>query len=469
MQRSTQRDFTQGSIPRHLLLFSLPLFAGNLLQVLYNTVDSIWVGRFVGVEALGAVSVSFPLMFALLSMIFGITMATTTLVAQYRGAKNEDRVRQTVTNSMTLMSLGALVMSVLGVLFRYQLLDLIRTPVEMRQMAADYLGIFMAGLLPLFVYNALGAILRGLGDSKTPLTFMVWATLANIILDPLLIIGVGPFPQMGVAGAALATVLSQSVACLFMFRWVMKQTDLIPRERHYWRLDLGLIKLILKIGLPAGVQQTLVAFGMVAVVSVVNGFGKTVVAAFGAASRLDQLAFLPAMSIGLAVTSMVGQNLGARQFDRVSSIVRWAALIGITTGTLVGLLAIFNPTVLMVLFTTDQQVLTEGSAYLQVMGFVYVGYSLLFILGGVMRGAGDTIPVMIFTVVALWLFRVPLAFLLSQYMGSRGIWLGIGISAYLGLLLHLIYYLSGRWKRRVATHQDAHSASPPPLPVAESD
>lgn len=449
MSKSLQRDFTQGSIPQHLIKFALPMFAGNLLQVLYNTVDSIWVGHFVGKEALGAVSISFSLIFALLSLIFGVTMATTTLVAQYRGAGNEPMVRKSISNSLMLLGIGGTVVSFAGYIFRYPLLRLINTPAGIIDPAASYLGIFLAGMLGMFLYNTLGAILRGLGDSKTPLKFMVISTVLNIALDPLLILGIGPLPQMGVAGAALATVISQGVASVLLLRWVVKNTDLLKLDLSYWKFESKLVKQILRIGLPSGLQQSLVSFGMVVVLSIINGFGDEVVAAYGAAQRLDQLAWMPAMSIGLAVTSLVGQNLGAGKHERVRETVLWSSLFTVALTAIVSVIALVKPTILMVLFTTDEGVLAAGSVYLRYMGLAYIPFALLFVLGGVMRGAGDTMPAMIFTLIALWGLRVPLATWLSKSMGVEGIWLGIALSACAGLLLHWGYYLSGRWKRRV--------------------
>src|SRR5690606_23038800 len=212
--RGQMQDFTTGSIWRHLLVFSWPMFVGNLFQSLYNTVDSFWVGRYLGADALGAVSVSFPAIFALVSLIMGLTMATTTLVAQYRGARQDDQVRRTVANSVLLIVVLGLASTGVGYVFRFSLLRLMRTPEEILEPAALYLGIFSVGLVRMFLYNSLSAVLRGLGDSRTPLRFLIYATVVNIILDPLFILGLGPVPAMGVAGAAWATVLAQLLSAV---------------------------------------------------------------------------------------------------------------------------------------------------------------------------------------------------------------------------------------------------------------
>ncbi|HYF95866.1 MAG TPA: MATE family efflux transporter [Symbiobacteriaceae bacterium] len=459
MANRLQRDFTRGSIVEHLISFSLPMFAGSLLQATYSIVNSIWVGRFMGPGALGAVSISFPLIMALLSLVMGLTMATTTLVAQFRGAGNEPMVRRSVATSLSLLGVVGLALSATGVIFRYPLLGLVNPPEELKKMAADYFGIFMAGMVFMFLYNVLTAILRGLGDARTPLVFLIISTITNVVLDPLLIIGVGPFPKLGVAGAALATVFSQGLASLLLWRWVRRNTSLLPESRADWCPDFGIVKSVLRIGMPTGIQQTLVSFGMVAVTAVISSFGTTVVAAFGAASRFDNFGWLPAMNIGMAVTSMVGQNLGAGKLDRVRSTVRWSCVLAAGLTAVISVVAVLWPTILMVLFTDDQAVLLEGAKYLRIMGPTYIPFSLIFIFGGVMRGAGDTVPPMIFTIVALWLFRVPLAFWLSRSMGSQGIWVGIAISAVVGLLLHWAYYATGRWRRKAVGY---------PTPAAEA-
>lgn len=459
MRQGSQRDFTQGSIPRHILMFSLPLFAGNLLQMLYNVVDSIWVGQVIGKHALGAVSVSQPLIFALISLVVGLTMATTTLVGQYRGAGNEEMVRRTIGTSLTLLAVLGGIVGVLGVALRYPLLNLISTPEEIIHDSAAYLGVFMGGILALFLYNTLGAILRGLGDANTPLIALAIATLLNIVLDGIFILGLGPVPQMGVPGVAIATVIAQGVSAVWLVRWILRKTDLIRLNRDYWRVDWDLAGRIFRIGLPAGLQQAVVSFGMVTVTALINSFGPEVVAAFGAAQRLDQAAFLPSMSMGLAVTSVVAQNLGAGKLDRVSSAVRWCAGLGVLITAMVTAVAVIKPTILIALFNREPDVLAAGSLYLRINGWSYIFFALVFVLGGVMRGAGDTMSTLVLTIIGLWVVRVPAAYLLAARMGPAGIWTGILISAVASFLLHLGYYATGRWKRRalVADPATEHS------------
>lgn len=453
------RDFTQGSIPRHLVTFAWPMLLGNLLQATYNTVDSIWVGRYIGSDALGAVSVSFPIIFALVALIMGITMATTTLVAQYRGAGDEASVRRTIANSLKLLFVLGLGVSVLGFCFRVRLLRLINTPEDIIAHASSYLGIFLAGLVGMFLYNTGGAILRGLGDSRTPLKFLAIATGINIVLDPLLIFGIGPLPRMGVAGAALATILAQGFSSVLVLRHLRQVTGLLRFEGPLLRIDPLITRLTFRIGLPAGVQQFLASLGMLTLTSIINRFGTSVVAAFGAAARLDQFATMPSMSVGMATSALCGQNLGAGKEERVREVVRSSVLLAAAVTGTAALAALAFPGVLFGIFTTDAAVLAEGARYLRIVAWSYIPFALLFVFSGVLRGAGDTVPAMLITVASLWGVRIPLAQYLSSLpaLGTTGIWLANAVTPVTGLAASYLYYRTGRWKAKVvARTRPAH-------------
>lgn len=449
---SYRQDFTEGSIPRHLITFSLPMFLGNVLQALYNTVDSIWVGRYLGKEGLASVSVSFPIIFAVVALAMGIGMATTTLVAQYSGARDTGMVRKSIANSLLLTLVVGGVSSALGVIFRRELLALINTPQEIMDWASDYLGIILGGVFATFIYNLVSAVMRGLGDSRTPLIFLTYATVLNIILDPLLIFGIGPFPYMGVSGAALATIIAQAFSGILGIRHMMKH-GYLTLDREDWRVDFRLVRLTFGIGLPAGVQQVIVSLGMLTMTSLVNRFGSSVTAAFGVGGRLDQFAFMPAMTMGLAVTSLVGQNLGAGKHERVKEVVRWSILMTVGITSVVSLVALLFPRPLLSTFTSDPDVLKEGIGYLRIVAFAYIPYALMFMLSGILRGAGDTVPSMLISIITLWCVRIPLAMRFSKAMGSRGIWLGLAISPAIGASLNYLYFLSGCWKTRAVTRK----------------
>lgn len=442
-------DLTAGSIPRHLVTFSLPLLIGNVLQALYNTVDAIWVGRFVGPEALGAVSASFPIIMFLVSLLMGVSMATTVLVSQYAGARQYDMVRKTIANSLTLGGLASLVITVIGIAVSGRILTILNVPEEILEMSSAYLKIHFTGTIFMVGYNFVAAALQGLGDSKTPVYFLALAVFLNLVIDPVFIVGLGPIPAMGVPGAAIATVGSHAVAFSVAIWYLGRRGRLFDMRSFPMRLDRELTRKTLLVGLPSGIQQTIVSLGIMAMSSIVNSFGTAVVAAFGAASRLDQFAMMPAMSFGLATSALAGQNIGAGKYHRVRQVLFWSCAIVVGISVCVALVAQMAPKVLMRLFTSDEQVLTLGAEYLRVVSIGYVAFALMFVFNSLVRGAGDTIPGMFFAAFNLWGVRVPLARWLSSMpsLGSRGIWIAMTISSYVGAAVSVVYYLTGRWKR----------------------
>ena len=449
MEHIRTTDFTTGSIPRHLIAFATPMFIGNLLQAAYNTVDSIWVGRFLGPQALASVSVGFPIIFGLIALVTGLTMATTTLVSQYYGAKRHDMVSAAISNGLTLLTVMGVIMAVAGYTLRWPLLRVLRAPEDIIDAAAGYLGVYALGFAPSFVYNVASSILRGLGDSRSPLRFLAFATVTNIILDPIMIFGLGPIPRMEVAGAAWATVISQVFAAALALSYMVRRLGIGTRLKDLVRLDWDLTRLTVKIGLPAGAQQTLVSLGMMVIMSTVNQFGSVAVAGSGVGSRLQQFGHMPAFSVGLAVTALVGQNLGAGRQERVSQVVKWGILLACSiTGALTLIVQAF-PAKVLSLFTTDAEVLAAGTVFLRWVSLGFVPFAAMFALTGVLRGAGDTLPTFFITLGSLWLIRVPLARALARTsLGAEGVWIAMTTGPFVGLLLSYAYYRSGRWKQK---------------------
>lgn len=457
MERGKLTDFTQGSIPRHLITFSIPMLLGNLLQTFYNTVDSIWVGRFLGPEALAAVSVSFPIVFLLVAFTTGLSMAASVMVAQYFGAKEDKEVQRTATASTVLLTLLGLGLMVIGLSVHRGMLALIRTPSGIMELATSYLFFFLLGLPFMFLYNNIGSVLRGAGDSKTPLLLLVYATLLNIVLDPLLILGVPPFPRLGVAGAAIATTVSQGVSAI----WgtvILKREKFFVFERSYILPCASFVRMLFRLGLPAGAQQTIVSLGHLAMMSIVNGFGKTVVAAFGAATRVDQFSFLPAMSFSIAISSLAGQNVGAQNFTRAREVARWGAIVAGGFAIPVSVVVFAFAPELIRIFTTDPEVIRIGVEYLRIVSLSYVPFALMFAYNGFLRGAGDTFQTMVNTLLTLWLVRIPVAKLLSlTSLAERGIWVSFVAGPVAGYLIAYLYYLSGKWETKVITRKDRES------------
>lgn len=440
------RDLTQGGEARSVLLFAAPMLIGNVFQQLYNVVDSIVVGQFVGKTALAAVGASFSINFLLIALVAGIAMGSGIMIAQFTGARDTERVRRIISTTYIYLLVASLLITAIGLVAARPILVLLATPADVLDQATTYLHIIFSGMLFQFGYNAVSAVLRGIGDSKTPLYFLIVATLVNIMLD-LLFVAVF---RWGVAGAAWATILSQAVSFVPALLWLQRsKLEVLRLEVKRLVFDRESFRHSLRIGLPSGAQQTLVALGFMVLNRIVNGFGTDVAAGFTAASRLDSFAGMPAMNFSMALTTFVGQNLGAGKPDRVKR--GFLATLAISGGfaLLVTVVMVFFRGPLMRIFTTDARVIEVGSEYLVIVGSFYLLFSSMFITGAVPRGAGDTLIPMFITIFSLWLLRVPLAALLSSYLGPRGIWWAIPIAWAGGFAASIVYYLSGRWMNRV--------------------
>lgn len=445
------RDLTTGNETRLIVSFALPMLIGNVFQQFYNMVDSWVVGNFVGTDALAAVGVSFPILFLMIAMVMGVTMGSNVLIAQYYGARNLERVRAAIDTTYLVLFWSGLVLTVVGIFAVDPILFLLQVPGEIRPLAGLYLRIIFSGLLLTFGYNGVGAILRGLGDSKTPLYMLIVSTILNVILDLTFVIVFG----WGVAGVAWATVIAQGVSFVGCLVYLNHSHALLKTNFLKLRFDKGIFLQSLKIGLPSGVQQTLVACGMMFVSAVVNGFGSTVMAGFSAASRIDSFAAMPAMNISMALSSFVGQNLGAGKVDRARRGYRSALLIGVGITATVVLALYFLGQFLVGIFTDDVAVVAVGFQYLRVIAPFYFLFTIMFITNGLIRGAGEAVVPLISTILAMWLIRVPSAVLFSRLWGVVGIWWAMPTGWFLGMCISLLYYRSGRWSRKVVVRREA--------------
>jgi len=438
------RDLTNGKEGKLILQFAAPMLLGNIFQQLFSVVDSIIVGNYVGKVALAAVGASFPVIFVMISLIIGIVMGTTIVISQYFGAGDYVRVRRAIDTMYIYSFVAGGIVSIAGLIFAEPILRLLVLPEEIMPQATQYLRIFFSGTIIFFGYNGTSAVLRGLGDSKTPLYFLIIATVANIILDLLFVAGF----NWGVAGAAYATLLSNAIAFALAIIWLNKTHKLIRIAIKGLHFDREVFRQSLRIGLPTGIQQTLVALGALVLMGIVNTFGTNVIAGYSVASRLDFLAMVPAMSFSQALSTFVGQNIGANKPGRIrTGLIATVKMSGIVT-IATTIIIIFSGHILMDMFTNDQEVIRIGDQYLTIVSSFYLMFTLMFIYNGVMRGAGDTLLPMFFTLFSLWIIRVPLAYFLSARLGAQGIWWSIPSSWLIGLALSYVYYKTGRWKKK---------------------
>jgi putative MATE family efflux protein len=396
------------------------------------------------------VGASFPVIFVMVSLIIGIVMGTTVVISQYFGAGDLVKVRRAIDTMYIYSTVAGIVASVAGLIFAEPLLRLLVLPEEIMPQATQYLRIYFSGIVIFFGYNGTSAALRGLGDSKTPLYFLIIATAVNVILD-LLFVAVF---KWGVAGAAYATLIANGLAFALAIIWLNKTHKLIRIAITGLHFDREIFRHSIRIGLPTGIQQTLVAVGNLALMGIVNTFGTNVIAAYSVANRVDMLAMVPAMSFSQALSTFVGQNIGANKTTRIrtglKSTIKMSGIVTIVTT----LLIVFFGHILMNLFTKDPEVIRLGDQYLTIVSTFYIVFTLMFIYQGVMRGAGDTLIPMFFSLFSLWVIRIPLAFFLSGKFGEAGIWWAIPSGWLIGLILSFSYYKTGRWKKKAVVKYD---------------
>ena len=420
------------------------MIIGNVFQQAYNLVDSIIVGKYLGKEALAAVGASFPLIFLLISLIIGVASGATIMIAQFYGAKQIEKVKLTNSTLMIFLSVASLLMTFIGVSWTEEVFRLIQLPEELMPQAVSYLKVYLFGLIFFFGYNGISAVLRGLGDSKTPLYFLIISTILNIILDLFFIVVL----DFGVEGTAYATIISQAFALFSAIFYLQWKNNIIQFKIKDFKFDKSLYIQSLKIGLPSGLQATFVALGMTTVLGIVNGFGTNVVAAYSVAIRLDALATLPAMNFAAALSTFVGQNIGAGKMDRVAKGFKSTLIMSSVVSIIISITFYFFGSPLMAVFTTDIDVIRIGSQYLVIVSSFYIIFSAMFSTNAVMRGAGDTMIPMFVTLIALWVVRVPASYFLSDIFGELGIWWSLPLAWAVGLIFSFSYYLTGRWKRK---------------------
>ncbi|HAJ98826.1 MAG TPA: MATE family efflux transporter [Bacteroidales bacterium] len=436
------RDLSTGPVGWQIFKFALPMLVGNIFQQLYNVVDTIVIGMFIGTNALAATGASFPIIFVLVSLVIGITTGSSILISHLFGAKDLVKVKRAIDTTFIFLFFSSIVLTILGLVFIDYIWVLIDLPTYLVADATLYFNIYAAGLIMLFGYNGVSAILRGLGDSKTPLYFLIVAAVLNIVLDLLFVLVFG----WGIAGVAIATVVAQGVSFGLSVWYLNKYHKLIRISHKGMLFDKALFLQGLRIGIPTGMQHTFVALGMMALLRFVNGFGSATIAAYTIAGRIDSLAMIPAMNFSMALSTFVGQNLGANKPERVKEGLRKTILMSSVVSVVFTAVAWIFGKQLMGMFTTDAQVIAIGYNYLIIVSSFYVFFSAMFATNGVLRGAGDAMVPMIITLVSLWVLRVPASYFLSEKIGVVGIWWGIPAAWFVGWLLSYAYYKSGRWK-----------------------
>ncbi|MEJ9212021.1 MATE family efflux transporter [Bacillus smithii] len=438
-----QYDFTSGNIMKQLVVFSTPILLTNFLQTSFQLIDSLWVGNLLGSNALGAVAVSGTVIFTVLSFIIGINNATLTILSQLKGKNDEIGLKRYVNAFVVILTFISLTLGAAGMMLAVPVLKFLGTPSTMVPEAKSYLEINFAGILFLFGYNFIGTVFRALGDSRTPIRFVFFAVVLNAVLDPLFIEVWG----LGLNGAAYATILSQGVSFLYGLYYSLRK-HLIPFSVPRWPHRKE-VSMILKLGIPAGLQMMVISAGTAAIMSVVTSFGGHVVAGFGAAQRIDSLLMLPAQALGTAVNSMAGQNIGANQWTRVRQIAVNGVLYNISIMLFIAFfVALLADRIVKLFIQQPESSVSFGAEYLGIIAFFYPFLGINFILNGIVRASGAMFQVLVLNIVSLWILRYPLTELSASYLGEKGIAFGMGASFVISSIIAFLYYRYGTWRKK---------------------
>lgn len=449
------KDLTQGTPWKRIVEFTIPMLIGNIAQQLYNTADSIIVGRYIGDNALASVGSAVPILNLLLVLFVGIAVGAGIMVAQYYGAKDRENLSRTIGTCITLTAITSGIIMVIGPLVSRPMLELLNTPPSIIDWCAGYLNIFFLGIAGFSYYNILAGVLRGLGDSVSALVFLLLSTVINVGLDILFVSRFG----LGVPGVALATVLAQGISAVFCLLKLLRMTESFDLNWSMLKLSRELSLTVIKLGLPSGVTQAIFSLAMIVVQSLTNSFGELVIACNVIVMRVDGFAMMPNFSFGSAMTTFTGQNIGAQRMDRVERGSREGTIIAVAvSATLTALLLVFGR-YLMNVFTDTPELVALSIRMLRILALGYIAVAVTQCLSGVMRGAGDVMAPMWISLISVVILRVPTAYGIAYLTRSElyptgrpeSTFISLLVSWTLGAVITLVYYKKGAWREKMLT------------------
>lgn len=437
------KDMTKGTPWKLLLQFAVPLFIGNIFQQLYNMVDSIIVGNFVGPNALGAIGTTNSLNFLFFSLVAGLSVGIGIIVAQFFGSNNEEKVKDTIGNAIWIVLISSVIMACIGFFIAKPVLVLLRTDKVILGDATAYLKVTSIGICCTGFYNGVSSILRALGDSKTPLIFLIFASLVNVVLDLWFVLGLG----WGVVGAGVATAFSQFLSAVTCIFYAYKSNTYFRLKKKNLKLNSYIVEKSLRLGIPVALQNSLIAFSLIVLQAIVNGYGATFTTAFTVISRIETLVQQPFMSLGAAVSTYTGQNLGAGKTDRVVKGFNSSNVMNVIFSAVVLVLFWTFTSPIVSIFGKDAEVLRIASDGLRITSCFYVFLGLIYTTRNVLNGAGDAM-FSLFTGIVECIGRVGFAYPLTliPFLGSYGVFVATGITWMLNGLFSLIRYKRGKWK-----------------------
>ncbi len=450
----TEEGTESKPIWRSMAMFLIPLLLSNVLQSLGQLFGMVVVGRWLGMIELAAISAFFPLFFLLISFVIGIGSGSSILIGQAFGARNEDRLKAIVGTTLTFTFVLGAVLAVVGSMFAMDIMRLVGTPENIIDISVHYARILFISMPVLFLYFAYTTFMRGAGDSKTPFYFLIVSTGLNMALLPILIFGWFGLPKLGVYGAAYASVISTIVTFIILLVYLRKTKHPLQFDatvRKYLRMDGELLKLLLRLGIPASINMILVSLSEIAVISFVNRFGSDATAAYGVVNQVASYVQMPAVSLGITVSIFAAQSIGANQFDRLQKVIQAGLVMNyVIGGILISFIYLFSKQILA-LFLTSQNTIDIAHSLIMITLWSYLIFGHAQIIGATMRASGTVLWPTIFAVIAIWLVEVPVAYFLSYHtsLGIKGIWVGYPAAFIVSLLLQYGYYRLSWKKKRI--------------------
>ncbi len=448
MSGKIQRDFTHGSIGRHLIQFCLPFLLSNFIQACYSVADMLIVGNFCPTEVLSGVTNGAQITNLVINMVAGLTVGGTVLVGQYFGAKKEKDVSETIGTMFSLMALVGVVLTVIMIAITDWVMAVLNVPVEARAAAKDYTNICLLGTVFTFGYNAISAVQRGMGESKRPLYFVAIACVINVFLDLWLVAGL----HMGSAGAAWATITAQAISMLLAAVYLKKKNFIFDFKMKSFRIHMDKVRLLLKLGIPSSIQSIISSFSFMLMTSIVNSFGVEASAAVGIVGRFNSFAILPAVAMSSSVSSMAAQNIGAGLYDRAKKSMKYGIGIALGLGVIVFTIAQLFCDQIMLMFMNEynETVIAYGRQYMRAFSFDYLLVPFAFCFNGLLNGAGYTTFTLINNVFSAIAFRMPVAYFLSRTpMMLAGVGAAAPAASVAGGLVSFVYIMSGKWMKNV--------------------
>ena len=443
-----ENDLSKGSVVRNLVMFALPFLISSIVQSLYNVADMLIVGNFSGTASMSGVNIGGQVTFILTNVVVGLCSGGTVLIAQYLGAQKKEDMRDTVATLMSTLLVAGVVFTALMLILKNQVLVLIQTPAESFTEASRYLTVTVTGIIFIFGYNVLSAVMRGMGDSKRPFYFVLIACITNIFLDLLL---VAVF-KMGALGAAAATVFSQALSMILCILYMKKHDFIFDFKPSSFKFHKEKLALIVKIGLPAAVQNGVTSFSFLIITTLVNVIGGVnASAAVGVVGKFNGFAIMPAVAMGSSISTICAQNIGAGEWGRAHKTCRVGALIAIACSYTIFVLVQLFPQQILELFGDNPAMIQNGVEYFRTFSFDYLILPLCFSLNGLYIAAGHTTFSLINSMMSALALRVPASILFGIVMdlGLKGVGLGAPIASFGSLLLIIWFYFSGRWKVNV--------------------